>query len=165
MDVKLSAPWEKFARELTAMFDKDPDVIVSPLRDEGDDKRIRVFVTGHDKCNAIGMILPQKQTFGGVTVHISVHESNKVMNTIDLYRQAFSGNEAVSFVEECEVSGGKFNYVVFKPYVVQFFNDNIGNIYGMESMLMEDVARDVFNSESGIFFCTDKIANNDDSEG
>jgi len=48
------------------------------------------------------------------------------------------------------------NYVVFKPEVVQFWNDNLHDPHGLVSTLMEDVARAVIGEEDGVMFTTDK---------
>ena len=46
-------------------------------------------------------------------------------------------------------------YVVFTNKVVQFFNDNLNDIYGNVTTLYQEIASDVFDIESGVFFCTD----------
>lgn len=48
-------------------------------------------------------------------------------------------------------------YVVFKNCVVQFFNDNLNDIYGNISTLYQDIAREIFADAEweGVFYCTD----------
>ena len=46
-------------------------------------------------------------------------------------------------------------YVVFKNRVVQFFNDNLNDIYGNISTLYQEIASDVFKEISGVNYCTD----------
>ena len=50
-----------------------------------------------------------------------------------------------------------FNFVVFVPEVVQFYNDDLGDINGLCSTLYQDLAKDLFGEEAGIYFCTDKV--------
>ena len=45
-------------------------------------------------------------------------------------------------------------YVVLKKEVVQFFNDNLNDIHGLETTLYQTIAKDVFDG-TGVFFCTD----------
>lgn len=47
-------------------------------------------------------------------------------------------------------------YIVFKNKVVQFWNDDLSDIYGNRSTLYQDIAKEIFGESSGIFFCTDK---------
>ena len=46
-------------------------------------------------------------------------------------------------------------YVVFKKEVVQYFNDSLGDIHGVCSTLMQDIAKDIFEDTEGVYFCTD----------
>lgn len=154
--VKLSSPWVTFYRELNALFEADPDVSVEYK--EGD-KEIRVFVKGSDKADAIAKILPVKKDFGNVTIHIAVMPTSKKMTKLELYKQAFAGNPAFSFAVSV---GGLYtnpvNYVVFRNKVVQFWNDNLGDVNGNSSMLFEDCARNVFGDDD-ILYCTDEPEN------
>lgn len=52
-------------------------------------------------------------------------------------------------------------YVVFEAKVVQFFNDDIGDINGIKSTLYEDIAEEVFEKKEGIYFCTNKDVTED----
>ena len=45
-------------------------------------------------------------------------------------------------------------YVLFNKKVVQYYNDNIGDLNGIKSILAEDIARDIFVSRPGVFYCT-----------
>ena len=46
-------------------------------------------------------------------------------------------------------------YVVFVNEVVQYFNDDLGDVYGQCSTLYQEIAKDVFGETEGVFFCTD----------
>ena len=48
--------------------------------------------------------------------------------------------------------------MVFEKAVIQFFNDDITDINGVESTLYQNVAKEIFEDDvktGSIFFCTD----------
>ena len=151
-----SPPWETFAKELRALFDNDPYVDVGAVTDCNNDKEIRIFVTGHEKCQALSALIPTKKTFGNVVLFIHVHEADTLYDKEAMFRKAFECNGNVSTIVDKTALGGKFTYIAFKPKVAQFFDDNIADLNGQQTMLMEDIARDVFGNYAGFFFCTDK---------
>ena len=77
-----------------------------------------------------------------------------------MFRKAFEGNPAFSYaVTVGGISSNDFNYVVFKNKVVQYWNDNLGDINGNESTLYQEIAKDIFEDCTGIYFCTDTEKN------
>ena len=46
-------------------------------------------------------------------------------------------------------------YVIFANKVVQYFNDSLSDAHGVCSTLYQDIARDVFGDDCGVYFCTD----------
>lgn len=88
-------------------------------------------------------------------MRITVIPANDNISKTDLFKAAFAGNPAVSYIESVDAYGQNFNYVVFEKEVVQYFNDNMGDLHGVESTLYQDIAKEVFEDYSGIFFCTD----------
>ena len=76
----------------------------------------------------------------------------------------FKNNPVFSFVHKVEgIYGFNAIYVVFKNKVVQYFNDNLNDIYGNTSTLYEDIARDIFENNipvnNNVFYCTDVVDN------
>jgi hypothetical protein len=156
--IKISPPWVAFYHEIEALFGEDPEVKV------GYDERsvvIKLYVDNPEKAHALTRLLPAEKTFGNIVVGIQVIPVNgPVTSTAGLFRQAFEGNPAFSYVG---AAAGPFadqlEYVVFRNEVVQFYNDDIGDINGMETTLYQEIAKDVFEDISGIFFCTDLEGN------
>ena len=72
-----------------------------------------------------------------------------------VFADAFAGNPAVYSIETRRLLAGEATYVVFKPEVVQFFNDDFSDIDGKKSTLYQDIAKDVFK-DGCVFFCTAK---------
>lgn len=86
---------------------------------------------------------------------IEVIAANEEVSLISLYKAAFAGNPIVSYIETVDGFGNPLNYIVFEKEVVQYFNDNLGDIHGIESTLYQDLAEEVFDEHDSIFFCTD----------
>lgn len=155
-ELKLSTPWATLYSQINALFGDDPNVAVEFDSDEGADPTIKLYVDGEDKAEAIEAILPDEYKFGNVTVHVEVVPSNVESTPADLFRKAFDGNPAFSYAVTVDgVFSNPINYIVFRNKVVQFFNDDLGDVNGNETTLYEDIARKVFMEQGGVSFCTD----------
>lgn len=154
--VKLSAPWDEFYNEVNELFRYDEEVRVVFFEEQ---KTIKLFVDNPEKAEALQKLLPQKKEWGKVVLLIEVIPSNKEKKTEltrSIWSVAFTGNTAVSFIYTIDgIFSNPLTYVVFVNEVVQYFNDNLGDINGNRSTLYEDIARDVFENVDATFFCTD----------
>lgn len=151
--VKVAPPWVTFARKVHKLFECDPEVKVE-WNDE--DRALKLYVNSDEKADALETLLPEEKTFGNVKMTITVIPANVEEPTVwELFQTAFKGNSAVSFMEAIDGMGFHAGYVVFQPEVVQYYNDNIADIYGIESTLYQDIAKEVFEDHAGVFFCTD----------
>lgn len=159
--IKLVAPWVAFYREVEALFAEDPDVRVEYVAGDGEDPQVHVYVEGSDKAEALEELLPHERNFGALTVTLTVIPANERRVTrADLFRKAFDGNPALSFIATVEgVMTNPISYVVFRNKVVQYWNDDLGDVNGNCSTLMQEIAKDVFGGAEGIFFCTDTPEN------
>ena len=131
--LKLSSPWEIFYKEIVAMFKRDKSV-----RTEFDNENmvIKLFVEGTDKADALDTLLPNEKVFGNVTVKIEVIPANNDNPTdVELFTRAFKDNPILEYV--------------------QYYNDSLNDINGICSTLYQDVAKDVFDKRSGVYFCTE----------
>ena len=153
-NIKLSAPWVTYFRKLEALFGEDPDIDV---RLDEDKYIITLYVKGNDKADALNQLLPYKKEFGGVTVGINVVPANEDdLSKEDLFSIAFRGNPAFSYMTSIDgILSNRFTYVVFKNKVVQFYNDNLGDVHGFCSTLYQDLAKEIFENEKGFYYCTD----------
>lgn len=159
MDKKLalSAPWVTFAREVGAMFDDDP-----AIRVEYDDENVEVklYVEGVKKAEAISQLLPVEKAFGGVKLKITVIPANEqfsVDKQKQLFLDAFEGNPVFEAAVTAEgIFSNPITYVVFRKRVVQYYNDDLGDINGIRSTLYQDIAKNIFEGQvQGTYFCTD----------
>lgn len=154
---RLCTPWVTHYREIEALFRDDPSVRVE--YDEAS-TTVRLYVQGEGKANALTrLLLPEKQ-FGNVTLKVQVIPANMLeATTVQLFDAAFEGNPALSRIET--VSQGLFSdlsYIVFRREVVQFYNDDFGDVNGQKSTLFQEIAKDVFREAPGTFFCTEAKA-------
>ena len=150
--MKLVSPWVNFYREIQALFEQDPEVKVVF---EEEVPEIKLYVENGRKADALAQLLPTERTLGNVTVKVTVVPANTKKAAIDLIQEAFFGNPALSYVWSVESTIGVFNYAVFQNKVVQYFNDNLSDINGNRSTLYETLAKDVFDDDLGLCYCTE----------
>ena len=156
-NIKLSSPWVTYYKEIVAMFGEDPDIKID--FDEAENT-VKLFVNGQDKADALTQLLPMEKEFGNVVLYIEVIPANKQPSKIDVYRKAFDGNPAFSYSATIEgIMSNPISYLVFRNKVVQFYNDDLGDINGNKNTLYQDIAEDLFENHDGICFCTDTPEN------
>lgn len=157
-NLKKISPWVEYYRKLVALFKKDPDIKI--IYDEGINV-IKMYINGQDKYEALSQLLPSEKKFGNVTLEIELIPCNDLkLSRTDLFRRAFSGNPVVTDVitigQEIIGSTNDFNYIVFEKEVVQYYDDSLGDPHGNRSTLYQEIAKEVFGEQDGIYFCTDK---------
>ena len=151
---KMSPPWVQFVCSLEAMFGDDPEIKIEFVdKDEG--KFVKLYVDNQRKADAIGKLLPLEMSFGGVDLGIVVVASNKATSAAQLYTDAFAGNPVL---EDVKVIDGIFpnplTYVMFKKEVVQYYNDDMSDVYGNRTTLYQELAKELFIMKDGVNFCT-----------
>lgn len=155
--IKKSAPWVTYYKEVNELFKKDKDVFV--VFDE-ENVELKIYVKDQIKASAIRYLMPTEKEFGNVVIKIDVIPANGkelrevgTSNIVTIACDAFRDNDAVYMVTDVRAVFDLV-YVIFRKEVVQFFDDNIGDINGNYSTLYEVIARDVFK-DIGIKYCTD----------
>ena len=158
--LKLSPPWVLYYKKLNTLFEYDKDVLV--IYDE-EEMEIKLYCSDNNKSEALSLLLPNTISFGDVELKITVipsnEKTNKVKITINnpetaIYVLFNTNNDYVESVEVIPTPFGKFTYVIFIKEVVQYFEDNLSDFYGVKSTLCEDIAREIFKDIDGVFFCT-----------
>ena len=153
--VKLSSPWVKYYREVDALFGCDPQIKV--VFDD-DDLVLRLLVDDADKADALTALLPTEKVFGNVVLQIAVIPANveKTPSKLSLIKRAFRDNPAYSYSASAEgLYTNPIHYVVFANEVVQYYNDDLGDVNGNCSTLYQEIAKDVLGEGDGIHYCTD----------
>ena len=167
-NLKLSPPWNEYHEQVKALFGQDPEIKV-----EYDNvrKELTLRVESQRKVSALLRLVPARVDFGGVEVRVCVVPANAAGETLpddaataDVLTAAFAGNPVVTQIRQ--VSKGLFRdlcYCVFKKEVVQYPADNLADINGNRSMLMQDIAREVLTEAKDVYFCTS--AGREDANG
>ena len=159
MIYQIEAPWYRFQKQVKALFELDDDIVVGDIYEtDGDtDYAFDIECKKHEKFIALDRLMPGVKTYGNVTLGIVLFdEEDNENDVISLYKTLFEGNPIVRSVEtHTDLAGGKWNYVVFEPEIVQFFDDNLADYQGNWSGLAQDIAPDIFAENSrGVNFCT-----------
>lgn len=153
----LASPWVIYYNELKAMFEYDEEVNVVKMECTDDGNYvIKLLVEDNTKADALFRILEKEKNFGNITVFIEIIPANPVnnMSVGELFEIAFDGNYALHDIVEQETPLGTFNYVVFDKEVVQYPNDDISDLYGVKSTLYQDIAKDIFDKNLAVYYCT-----------
>ena len=154
---ELSPPWWEFYHKLDAMFGSDPEIHME-FNDDDEDKEIKMFVDSQAKADALMQVLPMEKDYGNVKLKLTIVPSDKAGSIAQLYKTIFNGNPVFSDAVEVDQPGyPHFSYVVFKPLIVQFYDDNLMDVNGNVTTLHQDIARDLFESKDGVYFCTESI--------
>ena len=161
MQHTLEAPWYTFGKKLKALFAQDSDIEVSDVykTNEASDKYVvDVSVLSHEKFVALDRVLVKEKRFGNVTLIISLFdlENDTAHPGIEIFKAVFKGNPAVAeIISKPDQTGTDWHYVCFKPEVVQFFDDDMTDVNGNFTGLMEDIAKKAFEDNyRGVNFCT-----------
>ena len=159
LNYSISSPWYTFQKKVKALFAGDMDYSIGDVReceDFGANYEFDIEVRNHEKFVALDRVFPKVKAFGNVRLRINLYdEENGGEGRLDLLRVIFDGNPAVEeIVEARDAADTLHGYVMFKPEVVQFFNDDLSDYNGNWSGLAQDIAKEVFNDMAGIHFCT-----------
>lgn len=162
--LKLQSPWVLFYKEVCALFARDPEVKVLFNNDEPE---LKIQVKGNDeKAACIARFFPKEKVFGNIVLNCSVVGDNgQPVPDVDLpdsiaIQKVFEDNGALSFIKEVQTPFQySITYVVFVKEVVQYYSDNMYDLYGATSTVYENLARDIFEQpfrgENYCSFCTD----------
>lgn len=166
--LRISAPWQEYRNKLAALLNPDPDIAVGDVKSStipGYDYFLTIYVSDHKKYLALSKLLDQEVCFGQVKMQIEIYDYGYIFveqaSRIGKYNILFKGNPLFAGIWcVADQYGNEHGYVQFKPEVVQYFNDDIGDANGQWSGLAQDIAKKIFHRESwatGVSFCTTKI--------
>ena len=155
-ELNMMSPWAEYFNQLVAFFKEDDDVRVEY---DNEAMVIKIYVDGAAKAEALSKLLPTSKKFGNVEVKVNIIPANPLdTSRIGLFKKAFEGNEAVADIETIsDISSNDFNFIIFKPEVVQYYNDDLSDFNGICSTLYQDLAKELFGETEGVYFCTEKI--------
>lgn len=148
----ISSPWVTYVHKLQCLFGDDPDIRVEY---DDDACRVKLFVNGIDKAEALTRLLKPEVEFGNVKLYIEVIPANREKTFADLVKDAFLGNPHFVELIKIPLQSNPIYYAIFKKEVAQFFNDNLADAHGNISTLYETMAKEILGEEDGVHFCTD----------
>ena len=152
------SPWQSHFHKLEKLFEGDPQLTV---KQDGNHTDIHFYAGDEKKLNALEHVLGEGIDFGNVHVKYFYHIANQLGEvTSNDYEVLFEGNKNVSrIVKGGNPVIGQQTYIVFAPSVVQWFDDNLLDVAGNRSTVMEDIAREVFtgSGKAATSFCTVKV--------
>jgi len=161
--VKLSPPWYTFFNYLKHSIGKDQCVDVLDMEEisEGD-FLIPVEVRDRGKAIALATILVPCKNFGNINVRIKVLYCGRAVKPychphdvsvlIKIFEEALETNYYFEYVESGVLFGSTIVFPVFKREVIQFFNDDLSDLYsnfnGVAAMVFAEVLESRLNDVS-----------------
>lgn len=145
-NVAISSPWMTYYKKLVALFNDDPELEVKWNEDE---KSVIIESTNTFKIMALEKLLDPTVAFGNVTITVKCRVKDGSEDSVSaIFKTAFTGNPHISEVIDQETMGCiEQTFVLFKPEVIQFFNDDLTDYHGNWNGLSEDIMRDVINKD------------------
>lgn len=155
--LKMQSPWITHYEKIRELFKNDPSIKVTW---DDNTATVNMYIDNPKKAEALAKYMPAKKVFGNVTMNINIIPSNGKCDsyywTDNPMEIIFDNNPIFHFIKSfSEIFVNPITYVVFAKEVIQFYNDNLGDLYGNTSCLAADLARDVFENDDGFFYCTD----------
>ena len=151
--LNLQSPWLTYVGKMVALFANDDDVKVEF---DQESMNLKLYVDCATKADALTKLLKDQISFGNVSLTITVipGDDEKIATTIS---SAFAGNPRFSKVATADLfgTGNLTTFAIFKPEVIQFFNDDLTDYYGNWNGLAEDIAREVFKEIPNVNYSTD----------
>ena len=172
--VRLSPPQYTYFKFLKYSIGNDPCVDVLDIEEvAGGNYLIPIHVKSLEKARALATILNLHKNYGNINICIEIYYCNRVVAPIEnieninsllrIIKQALNTNCYFEFVKAAEVIPG-YNSIfpVFKKEVIQFFNDDLSDLYANFNGVAADVFREVMKSPINGFFINPSTAIEDD---
>ena len=163
MMAQLSPPWYTLWNEIKASIGNDPDVSVGDLDTSKSPFIVPIKVNNRDKAIAIASIMTLHHQLGNVRVQVEVEDQNgnvvlpvspsSVKALTEIFELALTKNQWFEqVVSKPRVPGSsEVVFPVFSKGVIQFFNDDLSDLYNNFNNVVAFVFRDVLNPAPGGF--------------
>lgn len=143
--VGMSAPWVRFCNLLTAFFSGDPSVTIKEAGDEKDGKYvINVSCPKDNVLASIRKLVGTTRVYGNITVEINYNCTSDEISDEE-FIDALADTGLLFDVQYGETPLGEFMYPVMKAKVVQFYSDNINDLYGNTNLTAADALREILD--------------------
>ena len=163
-NLNLSPPPYTYFNFLKHSIGNDPCLEVLEMQVmEGGNYLIQIEVEVRSKARALAVILKLHQNIGNENIYIEVLNNGRIVRPQEDYRTmrdfikmfecALSTNhyfDRATFIKT--ISGMPIVFLIFKKEVIQFFNDDLSDLYANFNGVAADVFREVMRSPiNGIF--------------
>lgn len=166
-EVSLSPPWIILLQQLRTSIGADPNVCVCPIQQQENVYSINIVAECFNQARAIATILTPQYTFGEIVVNVTVYWScdllpvepfsppseqfdelvlftNRVINTALTTNPFFVESKIIPQDGSFPPSFGNIS-VIFAKAVLQYFSDDISNIFQYSNQVAQDVFEAVMN--------------------
>lgn len=153
----MNPPWTTTWNEINACIGNDPAVKVGRLN-QTPPYVVRVEVRGPAKATAVASLMRLRHQFGNVIMEIEIWDENgnhmkpfvprSVEELAELVRSAFEGNGYYRDVVVKQVLGARV-YPVFAKQVIQFYNDDLSDLYSNYNNVASTVFANVLEPSVG----------------
>ena len=152
--LKLSPPWHTFFNFVKHTIGKDKQVKVLEMKEVSEtDFIIQIEVKDKDKALALATILEPHKEFGNINVYVEVlcfgkavkpsEKKQNVCTLVKFYEKAFETNKYFVHAEVVDFFGSMILFPVFKKEIIQFFNDNLADLYQNFNGVVADVFKEM----------------------
>jgi len=152
--LRLSPPWHTFFNFVKHAIGKDRQVKVLEMKEVSEvDFLIQIETKDKDKALALATILEPYKEFGNIKVYVEVlcfgkvvmpsEKKQNVCTLMNFYEKAFGANDYFVHVEFKDFFGNMMLFPVFKKEVIQFFNDNLADLYQNFNGVVADVFKEI----------------------
>ena len=151
--------------KLDAFFEKDRDVNVDFYENIDNDNIITIPITVYNqrKYFALKEILKKTYEFGNIkcVIKLSVESDEVITKSIfnetkDIILSALKGNPLFKdLILEKTIGNDDIVYIIMAKEVLQFHANDLTDFYRNENMVVEDVAKSIFQLPSYWFFSTE----------
>jgi len=159
---QLSPPWYTLWNEIKATLGNAPNVEVMPLDTTVNPYVVTVKVGDHDQAVAMASITAPQYVMGNITIKMQVQDNTGAVvapvvpktaeDLAGMVKKALGNNPWFVGLEVrglTPMSGTRLVYIVFKADIVQFFNDDLSDLYNNYNNVVAFCFRDVLNSAPG----------------
>jgi len=158
--VKLSPPWYTFFNFLKHSIGKDRCVEVLEMKEISDSNFIiQVEVRSLKKALALADILLRCKSFGNIIVRVEVlhcgqavkptGQFDDICRVIEVFKDALGTNHYFECIEFRTIFDSEVIFPVFKKEVIQFFNDDLSDLYSNFNGVAAHVFSEVLKEQIG----------------
>ena len=156
--VRLSPPQYTYFNFIKYSIGNDPCVDVLDIEETSDvDYLIPIHVHNYEKAQALATILELHKSIGNFNITIEIYHCDQPVAPIEnieninsllrVFRKALKTNCYFEFVEAAETFPGlKSIFPVFNKEIIQFFNDDLSDLFANFNGVAADVFREVIRS-------------------